>query len=234
MSSRVGRPALAIGAVALAGLIAMPALAQELSPSPSDEPSASAAASTSASPEASASAEVSASADATASTSVEPSATSVPSAVTPSATTAPAPAATGAPSPAAAGDEDKADESDEADTPPISLTGIVGVDTSEKHPHYTLTVGSVVYELETGPWWFWGADHPLAPFVGHATTILGAAEGEHGIEVFKANGTTIREPGKPPWAGGPKVVGEKHPGWKPWMADGKPGKGPKTPDDATP
>ena len=32
-------------------------------------------------------------------------------------------------------------------------------------------------------------------------------------------------PGKPPWAGGPWVVGETHPGWKPWMADGKPGKG---------
>ena len=38
-------------------------------------------------------------------------------------------------------------------------------------------------------------------------------------------GTALREGGKPPWAGGPWVVGETHPGWKPWMADGKPGKG---------
>ena len=25
--------------------------------------------------------------------------------------------------------------------------------------------------------------------------------------------------GKPPWAGGPKVQGERHPGWKAWKAD---------------
>jgi hypothetical protein len=27
------------------------------------------------------------------------------------------------------------------------------------------------------------------------------------------DGTRLREPGKPPWAGGWKVVGERHPGW---------------------
>ena len=233
MPPRVGRPALAIGAIALAGLLAMPALAQERSPSPSDDPSASA------SPEASASVDVSPAPDSTASepaaTSLEPTATSAPSVVAPSVTAAPV--ASGGPSPAAASadeDENESSDADEADAPPIMLIGIVGVDTGEKHPHYTLTVGSVVYELEAGPWWFWGDDHPLAPFVGHAVAISGRAEGEHGVEVFSANGTTIREPGRPPWAGGPKVVGEKHPGWKPWMADGKPGKGPKAAESATP
>ena len=39
------------------------------------------------------------------------------------------------------------------------------------------------------------------------------------------DGKALREGGKPPWAGGPWVVGATHPGWKPWMADGKPGKG---------
>jgi hypothetical protein len=29
----------------------------------------------------------------------------------------------------------------------------------------------------------------------------------------------LREPGKPPWAGGWKVVGEKHPGWSQEKAD---------------
>jgi hypothetical protein len=233
MPPRVGRPALAIGAIALAGVIAMPALAQELSPSPSDEPSASASASPSGSEEATASTETS--------PSLTPSATSAPtSASTSVAPSVAVPAATGAPSPAATGDED--DENDEgssaeaekAEAPPITLTGVVGVQADGKHPHYTLTVGSLVYQLETGPWWFWGDAHPLAPFVGKAATIRGEAEGTNAIEVFSANGTTIREPGKPPWAGGPKVVGEKHPGWKPWMAGGKPGKGPKTPDGTTP
>ena len=221
MSSRARRPALAIGAVALAGLLAMPALAQELSPSPSDQPAAST------SPEASPSTSPEASPSTASSPSLAPSATSASTA--PSTTAAPA--STAAPAPAGSGtdgDEDKNGEADEAEGPPITLTGVVGVEASEKHPHYTLTVGSVVYQLETGPWWFWGDSHPLAPFVGKAVTIRGEAEGEQGIEVFSANGTTIREPGKPPWAGGPFVVGERHPGWKPWMADGKPGKGPKT------
>ena len=37
------------------------------------------------------------------------------------------------------------------------------------------------------------------------------------IEVFSVSSdgrtTKIRSPGKPPWAGGPKVVGKKHPGF---------------------
>jgi len=218
MPPPVGRPALVIGAIALAGVLAMPALAQELSPSPSDVPSPPA----SASPEASASEPASAS--------LEPTATSSPSVVLPSTTAAPV--ASNAPSPAAASGEKDEDENEsadpkEAETPPISVTGIIEIDATGKHPHYTLKAGSVVYELETGPWWFWGDTHPLAAFVGKAVTVLGQAEGEHGIEVYSANGTKIREPGKPPWAGGPWVQGEKHPGWKPWMAEGKPGKGPK-------
>jgi hypothetical protein len=224
MPSRVGRPALAIGAIALAGVIAMPALAQELSPSPSDQPSASASPAASASESASASPEAT-SAGASA-PSLEPGATAETATPTPVApSTAPAPAATGG-----SGDDDESAETEKTEAPPITLTGVVGVEADVKHPHYTLTVGSLVYQLETGPWWFWGDAHPLAPFVGKAVTIRGEAQGTDAIEVFSANGTTLREPGKPPWAGGPFVVGEKHPGWKPWMADGKPGKGPKTAD----
>jgi hypothetical protein len=45
-----------------------------------------------------------------------------------------------------------------------------------------------------------------------------AEENEPEIEVFSVTTsdgqtTEIRSPGKPPWAGGPKVVGEKHPGF---------------------
>ena len=36
------------------------------------------------------------------------------------------------------------------------------------------------------------------------------------FEVLTVNGKTIREPGKPPWAGGPKVVGPSHPGYAGW------------------
>jgi hypothetical protein len=45
------------------------------------------------------------------------------------------------------------------------------------------------------------------------------------IDAESVNGKLLREPGKPPWAGGPWVVGQRHPGWKPWMAGGKQGHG---------
>ena len=76
-------------------------------------------------------------------------------------------------------------------------------------------------------------------------TITGErAEGSNDVDVFTAGGKTLREPGKPPWAGGWKTVGEKHPGWAQWKVDkaaekaqakgtGRPPwAGPKTPDDA--
>ena len=61
---------------------------------------------------------------------------------------------------------------------------------------------------------------------GKSVSIAGSThEGETELDVETVDGTALRAPGKPPWAGGPWVVGETHPGWKPWMADGKPGKG---------
>jgi hypothetical protein len=49
--------------------------------------------------------------------------------------------------------------------------------------------------------------------------------GDTELDAETVDGKALREPGKPPWAGGPWVVGESHPGWKDWMADGKPGNG---------
>ena len=129
---------------------------------------------------------------------------------------------------------DKGEKAEKAEEVAVSLTGVVGAKTDgEGRASYTLTVGSKVYSLEVGPPWFWGANNPLAPFVGKSTTITGEqATGSDEVEVFTAGGTTIREPGKPPWAGGWKVVGERHPGWAQWkvdkmkakFGDGKPGR----------
>ncbi len=81
--------------------------------------------------------------------------------------------------------------------------------------------------LSVGPPWFWDSS-PLAPFVGTSVTVTGAADdgtpsasapdaakadGVPSFDVFSIDGTVIREPGKPPWAGGPAVVGERHPGF---------------------
>jgi hypothetical protein len=45
-------------------------------------------------------------------------------------------------------------------------------------------------------------------------TINGTAqEGGSEVDVLTIDGQAIREPGKPPWAGGWKRVGKVHPGW---------------------
>lgn len=83
-----------------------------------------------------------------------------------------------------------------------------------------LTVGATVHDLEAGPSWFWGKKHPLAPFAGTSVTVTGErAEGSTVVDVKTVDGTAIREPRKPAWAGGWKTVGEQHPGWAQWKAD---------------
>lgn len=42
------------------------------------------------------------------------------------------------------------------------------------------------------------------------------ADGAPSFDAFTVNDTVIRTPGKPPWAGGPAVVGESHPGYAGW------------------
>ena len=104
-------------------------------------------------------------------------------------------------------------------------------------------MGTTVYTLEDRAASGGGATRdPLAGLVGRVVLVSGErAPGATSIDVFAAGGTKIREAGKPPWAGGWKVVGERHPGWAQWKADkfaaklarwaakwpdGKPGNGP--------
>jgi hypothetical protein len=91
---------------------------------------------------------------------------------------------------------------------------------------YQLVVGDTTYELSAGPKWWWRDDNPLAAYAGDSVEVAGEqTEGSTEIDVTSVNGTAIRAEGKPPWAGGPKVVGERHPGWRASRAEGKPGNG---------
>ena len=103
----------------------------------------------------------------------------------------------------------------------VRLSGTVGTSTDAKgRATYTLRSGSTTYTLEAGPAWFYGDKHPLKAFVGKSVTIVGEQEtGTAEVDVLSVNGTAIREPGRPPWAGGWKRVGEKHPGWSQEKAD---------------
>ena len=113
---------------------------------------------------------------------------------------------------------------------PITVTGTIEATTdADGRTTYTLTAGGTTYELGAGPAWFWGDDHPLAGRVGDRVEVVGEiAEGTTEIDVETVDGDRLRAAGKPPWAGGPKAVGERHPGWKAWSLahpDGKPGNG---------
>jgi hypothetical protein len=106
-------------------------------------------------------------------------------------------------------------------TTPITITGTIEVVTDENgKDSYTLTAGGTTYALSAGPPWFFGNDHPLKPFVGQSVTVDGEiAEGTTDVDVLAVDGTALREAGKPPWAGGWKAVGERHPGWSQEKAD---------------
>lgn len=104
-----------------------------------------------------------------------------------------------------------------------TLTGTVASSEDAKgRATFTMTAGGVTWELSAGPKWFWGANNPLARFVGKSVEVAGTYHaGDTDLDVDTVDGKALRSAGKPPWAGGPKVVGKSHPGWK----DGKPGNG---------
>jgi hypothetical protein len=103
---------------------------------------------------------------------------------------------------------------------------VVAAKDGQGRTSFTITANGTTWQLSAGPAWFWGDQNPLMAFVGKTVTIAGThAVAGTDLDVETVDGSAIREPGKPPWAGGPWVVGPSHPGWKDWMADGKPGKG---------
>src|ERR1043165_1323151 len=110
---------------------------------------------------------------------------------------------------------------DHPEKAPITISGTVQVaKDADGHATYTLADGGKTYTLDAGPPWFFGDKYPLKPFVGQKVTIVGeAAQGSTNVEVTSVNGTALRAPGRPPWAGGWRAVGAAHPGWSQDKAD---------------
>ena len=202
--------------------------------------------------------------------SVSPSATAAPTpaptaAPTPIPTAAPtaAPAATAAPTekakPEKSPNPNKPDKAEKGPEIAVTMTGTVGTRTdADGRTEYTLTAGAKVVVLDGGPTWFYGDKHPLKAYVGKRVTITGSQRaGADELDVETVDGKALRAPGKPPWAGGWKHVGVKHPGWTqekwdrrqariadkmkalgvdcwpPGHCKDKPGKNPATSDDKT-
>jgi hypothetical protein len=112
-------------------------------------------------------------------------------------------------------------QKDKAPKATVTLTGTIETSSNaDGEAVYTLADGGTTYTLEAGPRWFFGDNYPLQPFVGKAVTIVGEkAEGSNEVDVLSVDGTALRPAGKPPWAGGWKAVGERHPGWSQEKAD---------------
>lgn len=139
-------------------------------------------------------------------------------AASPSPGASPAPAAASSADPSAKPQKSREPKPAKADKAPdvaVTVTGAVATRTdSDGELEYTLTRGGTVLVLDAGPAWFFKDKHPLAPYVGKTVTVAGEQRtGSTEVEVVSVNGTALREPGKPPWAGGWKRVGKDHPGW---------------------
>ena len=162
--------------------------------------------------------------EATPSPAVEPATAPAAPLAAPTPAATPKPAATAKP----AATPKPAKVPDETKGPIETLTGVLGVRTDADGDREYVLNG---IELSVGPPWFWGTKNPLEPFVGKSVTVTGRtdtgrpstkangkaknADGPE-FEVYTVNGSKVRAEGKPPWAGGPKAVGERHPGYAGW------------------
>lgn len=119
------------------------------------------------------------------------------------------------------------------DEPLETLTGIVVavVDEEGMTEYFLELADGTQVELSVGPPWYWQGDHPLIGLVGQEITVEGyredapdeAEESEDvaGVEspdfdVRTIDGVPLWDGERPPWAGGPAVVGEQHPGFEGW------------------
>ena len=103
----------------------------------------------------------------------------------------------------------------------VTLSGMVAArNDADGNPEYTLTVGSTTYTIDAGPSWYWKERNPLKAYVGKTVKVTGEQkQGSTEVDVAAVDGKALREPGKPPWAGGWKAVGKDHPGWSQDKAD---------------
>jgi len=110
---------------------------------------------------------------------------------------------------------------DKTEKAPITLHGTITASTdAEGGTTYSLADGGKTYTLDAGPKWFFGDNYPLKPYVGKSVTVVGeVAAGSTDVEVTSVDGKALREPGKPPWAGGWRRLGSIHPGWSQEKAD---------------
>jgi len=112
----------------------------------------------------------------------------------------------------------KADKEPKGPKVDATIRGTLVQSTDEKgRPTFTITVNGTKWEISAGPKWFLGDKSPLAAYVGKTVTVVGSHhQGDTDLSADTINGKELRTSGRPTWAGGPRAVGERHPGWKGW------------------
>ncbi|HET9520685.1 MAG TPA: hypothetical protein VFO73_06555 [Candidatus Limnocylindrales bacterium] len=115
----------------------------------------------------------------------------------------------------------QANKPDKVAKEPITLSGTIATATDAGgRASFTLRSGGTTYTLDGGPAWFYGDKHPLKAYVGKSVRVVGErVAGATDVDVVTVDGKPLRAAGRPPWAGGWKVVGEGHPGWSQEKAD---------------
>jgi hypothetical protein len=115
------------------------------------------------------------------------------------------------------------------------LTGtiVAVVDADGVSEYYLQLDDGSQLKLSVGPPWYWGSENPLAEYVNQVVEVQGydktgvpdeqaadiakkRAVAEASFDVRVIEDETLWTTFRPPWAGGPAVVGEVHPGFAGW------------------
>lgn len=111
---------------------------------------------------------------------------------------------------------DDMNDADEDDVEDAMIASLSGHDMGEKGPHITAFVIDNKTVVEFGPWWYWANTTPNVTSVVHVGDLVNVTgemdEDGAVLEAFKivdittGQTLTIKEEGRPPWAGGPKAL----------------------------
>ena len=115
---------------------------------------------------------------------------------------------------------DDSDDDDEMDD--VEDAVVLSHWCNETERNRTKVITAFVIDNETivtcGPWWYWAAQSPNITdvvHIGDIVNVTGEMEDEDGMQVLSAwkivnestdEELTIKEEGRPPWAGGPKAL----------------------------
>jgi hypothetical protein len=116
-----------------------------------------------------------------------------------------------------------------------TLTGTIVVlpDADGVNEYYLQLADGSRLKLSVGPPWYWGSTNPLAEYVDQVVEVQGYIDDgvpderaadvakdravvEVSLDVRVIGDETLWTTFRPPWAGGPGVVGEVHPGFAGW------------------